>query len=92
MRELKNFLDAQGRLIRFPAKRKMQLAALSYLAQKIEPSTVYAERQINDVLSAWHTFGDPATLRRALYDWRFVNRTPDGCAYTKADPQPTFAE
>ena len=32
---LRNFLDADGKLTAFPAKRKMKLYALLYLAQKI---------------------------------------------------------
>jgi len=30
---IKHFLDAQGRLTLFPAKRKMKIICLSYLAQ-----------------------------------------------------------
>ena len=33
---LKNFLDGNGVLTAFPAKRKMKLYALCYLAEKIE--------------------------------------------------------
>lgn len=40
---LKSFLDAQGKLTAFPAKRKRKLYALFYLAEKFQPGTVYTE-------------------------------------------------
>ena len=86
---LRNFLDATGKLTAFPAKRKMKLYALLYLAQKIPADTDFTEREINDILLDWHTFADPATLRRELYDYRFLNRSRDGKVYWLAEKQPT---
>ena len=86
---LRNFLDATGKLTAFPAKRKMKLYALLYLAQKIPADTDFTEREINDILLDWHTFADPATLRRELYDYRFLDRSQDGKVYRLAEKQPT---
>ena len=86
---LRGFLDGEGRVTQFPARRKKQLAVLRYLAGKFTPGRVYTEQEVNEVLLNWHTFRDPATLRRELYDFHFLNRTPDGRAYELADPQPT---
>ena len=86
---LRNFLDATGKLTAFPAKRKMKLYALLYLAQKIPADTDFTEREINDILLDWHTFADPATLRRELYDYRFLDRSRDGKVYRFAEKQPT---
>ena len=86
---LRNFLDATGKLTAFPAKRKMKLYALLYLAQKIPADTDFTERKINDILLDWHTFADPATLRRELYDYRFLDRSRDGKVYRLAEKQPT---
>ena len=86
---LRNFLDATGKLTAFPAKRKMKLYALLYLAQKIPADTDFTEREINDILLDWHTFADPATLRRELYDYRFIDRSRDGKVYRHAEKQPT---
>lgn len=86
---LQNFLDANGKLTAFPAKRKMKLYALLYLAQKIPADTDFTEREINDILLDWHTFADPATLRRELYDYRFLDRSRDGKVYRLAEKQPT---
>lgn len=38
---LKNFLDEENRLKAFPSKRKLQLCAVSYLAEKFEPGRIY---------------------------------------------------
>ena len=81
MAELKNFLDADGRLVRFPAKRKMKLEALAYLAEKFETGRKYTEKEVNELLLSWHTFRDPATLRRELYNSRFLGRDADGALY-----------
>ena len=89
---LRNFLDATGKLTAFPAKRKMKLYALLYLAQKIPADTDFTERKINDILLDWHTFADPATLRRELYDYGFLDRSRDGKVYRLAEKQPTAAD
>ena len=89
---LRNFLDATGKLTAFPAKRKMKLYALLYLGQKIPADTDFTEREINDILLDWHTFADPATLRRELYDYGFLDRSRDGKVYRLAEKQPTAAD
>ena len=86
---LRNFLDANGKLTAFPAKRKMKLYALLYLAQKLPADTDFTEWGINDILLDWHTFTDPATLRRELYDYSFLDRSRDGKVYRLAEKQPT---
>ena len=88
MTDIKNFLDESGRLKVFPAKRGKKLLALAYLAEKFEPGRTYTEREVNDLLNQWHTFGDPATLRRELYNNRFLDREPSGSAYWLEPEQP----
>ena len=89
---LRNFLDDNGKLTAFPAKRKMKLYALLYRRQKIPADTDFTEREINDILLDWHTFADPATLRRELYDYGFLDRSRDGKVYRLAEKQPTAAD
>jgi hypothetical protein len=89
--ELKNYLDDQGRLKAWPSKRRkgrFQQLALEYLAIQFEPDTYYSERQVNALLNQHHTFGDPALLRRELFDRGLVDRLRDGSAYwLKQAPQ-----
>jgi len=85
---LRNFLDVNGKLTAFPAKRKMKIYCLFYLAQKFESNKDYTEQEINNVLLDWHTFADPATLRRELYDYGFLDRSRDGKIYRLSEKQP----
>ena len=85
---LRNFLDANGKLTAFPAKRKMKVYCLFYLAGKFEAGREYTEREVNELLLDWHTFADPATLRRELYDYGFLARSRDGKVYRLAEKQP----
>lgn len=89
---LRNFLDDKGKLNAFPAKRKMKKYALLYLAGKIEGDKAYSERELGDILLDWHTFCDPATLRRELYDYGFLERSRDGRVYRLAEKLPTMEE
>ena len=74
--QLRGLLDGEGKLTGFPAKRKKKMYALLYLAEKLEPGRDYSERELGEALRAWHTFHDPATLRRELYDAFFLDRDP----------------
>lgn len=89
---LQSFLDENGRLTAYPSKRKMKLYALIYIAEKIEKDMVYTEKEINSLLDKWHTFNDPATLRRELYTHRFIDRDSYGKEYRKEEHQPTIEE
>lgn len=89
---LRNFLDANGKLTAFPAKRKMKVYCLFYLAGKFEAGREYTEREVNELLLSWHTFADPATLRRELYDYGVLDRSRDGKVYRLARKQPTPEE
>ena len=63
----------------------MQGEALAYLAEKFQSGRDYSEREVNELLLQWHTFGDPATLRRELYDRGFMDRDPYGRSYRLAE-------
>ena len=84
---LRHFLDDQGRLKRWPAKRKIQVAAAAYLAQQFLPGREYAEAEVNEILNRCHTFKDPALLRRSLFDEGHLARTPDGRRYWRTTPE-----
>lgn len=90
--KIKNFLDSENRLIAFPAKRKMKLYVLVYLSTKFEKGVKYTEKEFNNILNQWHTFGDPATLRRELYNLMFVGREPSGKSYWLEEVQPTIED
>ncbi|MBE5793040.1 MAG: DUF2087 domain-containing protein [Clostridiales bacterium] len=89
---LKNFLDEDLRLKAFPAKRKMKIYALLYFAEKFEKGREYSEKEVGALLNQWHTFSDPATIRREMYDYGFLDRSRDGRVYKMSENQPTFAQ
>lgn len=85
---LRPFIDADGRLARWPAKLKIQLLALEHLAAHFEPAHEYSEKEVNALLQTLHTFGDWALLRRALFDHRFLDREADGSRYRLRPREP----
>lgn len=91
-KQLKNFLDEEGRLKAFPAKRSMKDLALAYLAGKFQPGRRYSEAEVNQLLEQWHVFRDPATLRRELYHSRLLDRETNGAAYWLAEDGPQAIE
>lgn len=91
-KELKNFLDRDGRLIQYPSKIKHKNAALLYLASKFEPDVKYSEKQVNEILKLWHTFDDWAMLRRDLYDKCFLGREKDNSFYWLEKQQPSLQD
>lgn len=92
MAQLKTFLDNEGRLTALPAKRKMKLHALVYLAEKFVTDKVYTEKEVNALLNEWHTYGDPVTLRRELCDHKILTRDPYGKEYRRSEKLPTLEE
>jgi len=86
---VKRFLDADGKVTRWPARRHVQRdqkAILDYLIGKFERDVIYSEKEVNAILNTWHTFGDWALLRRELYDHEYLDRTPDGKQYWLRKP------
>lgn len=92
LRLIQPFLNAKMQLTAFPAKNRKKLAALWYLAGKLEPGKRYSEAELNDLLDAWSTFHDPATLRRELYNKKLVERTDNGAEYWRCESIPTLDE
>jgi hypothetical protein len=80
-RELRPFLDDDGRLRQWPARQKVQRMAVAWLARRFEPGRGYDEKQVNFLLMDGHSFADWALLRRSLVDWGFMTRAGDGTDY-----------
>ena len=78
-RILRKYLGEDGRLVRFPLKAKERVALLRHLVQELEPGRRYAEREVNELLQAFHP--DHGLLRRCLIDYGCMERTRDGSAY-----------
>lgn len=81
---LRRFLDRDARVTTWPSKQKDQQAVLDYLIGKFSLGQDYTEAQVNALLNTWHTYGNPAYLRRSLVDAGLLQRTPDGARYWRA--------
>ena len=92
MEQIRHFLNSDGLLKLFPAKRKMKIHVLFYLASKFESGRQYTEQEVNHLLLRWHTFGDPATLRREMVDYHLLIRSADGRSYHLNPTPPTPEE
>jgi len=68
-----------GRLKTIPSQRKKLEAVLRYVVKAFEPSVLYSEKQVNEILSRYHD--DVATLRRELIGYGLMGREDDGGAY-----------
>jgi hypothetical protein len=80
--------DARGRLARWPHKFSVQRLAMWVLWTHFDARRVYTEREVNEILKAWHTYGDHATLRRELINHRLLTRKSDCSEYRKLAQRP----
>lgn len=81
--ELKRFLNAEGRIVQWPAKHEYKKLVVAYLSEKFEYGKVYHEREVNEILKNWHTFSDWPLLRRSLIDYGCMTRDRDGTEYKR---------
>lgn len=80
--------DEHGRLKRWPIKYSVQRMMLWGLWMHFDSRRKYSEREVNEILNAWHLFGDHCTLRRELINMRLLERKPDGSEYRKVAARP----
>ena len=79
---LSTFLDKDGRINRFPMKRKKFEAVLRYALRLFEDEGPWDEREVNRRLEGLSD--DTATLRRGFIDHGMMKREPGGRAYSRA--------
>jgi len=85
-------LDERGRVADWPHKKHedQQLAIRLYLADKFEFDREYTEKEVNDLLNEWATFGDWALLRRELFMYGLLGRYKDGSKYWRTPSNVKF--
>lgn len=80
--EISTYLDTEGRVTVWPSKRDRNgIVVLEYLATKFAVNQIYTEKEVNERLNEYHTFADPALLRREMVGMGFLSRTRDCSAY-----------
>ena len=90
--ELQPFFNDGMQLVSLPAKYKKKLKAYFYLASRLTAAKKYTEAELNDRLNQWALFGDPATLRREMYNRHLLERTKDGGYYWRTGELPPLDE
>jgi hypothetical protein len=80
--------DAEGRLVRWPAKFTVQRMAMCVLWTRFDSKRVYTEREVNAILKASIAFEDHVTLRRELINHRLLTRKSDCSEYRKLHMRP----
>jgi hypothetical protein len=88
IQRLARYFDAKGRLQQWPAKLTQRIQCLWVLWSRIPARKVFSENELNQLLKGNHQFGDPALLRRELFDNRMVSRTADCREYRRIERRP----
>lgn len=81
--------DEHGRLSRWPYKFSVQRLAMWGLWLRFDSGRTYTEREVNEILKAWTTYGDHVTPRRELVEMKLLGRKPDCSAYWKEPQRPS---
>ncbi|WP_426347898.1 DUF2087 domain-containing protein [Alloiococcus sp. CFN-8] len=76
---ISTYFDENGALKSYPAREKKKVIVLETIAKSFKPKKKYTEKEVNRTLQ--RIFEDYATLRRALIEYGFLDRTNDGSGY-----------
>lgn len=79
--KIKSYYDDENKLTQYPSKRPMRIIALINIADKIDASSEYTEKQINEIIKSSIAFGDIELIRRELFQYKFIGRLKDGSKY-----------
>lgn len=76
---MKAYMNEHGALTLFPAKEKKKIILLREIMKNFKPEQEYTEKEINRILE--RIYSDYATLRRALIEYGFLDRSEDCMVY-----------
>lgn len=76
---IKNYMNEEGALKSYPAKEKKKIIILEEITKNFSKGRIYSEKEINRVLKRIHE--DYITIRRALIEYGFLERTNDCSKY-----------
>ncbi|MGL4772198.1 MAG: DUF2087 domain-containing protein [Clostridium sp.] len=76
---IKAYMDETKALKSYPAKEKKKIIVLGEIVKNFSTGRTYTEKEINRVLK--RIFEDYATLRRALIEYGFIDRSNDCTKY-----------
>jgi len=76
---IKAYMDENKALKNYPAKEKKKIIVLEEIAKNFAKGKIYSEKEINIILSS--VYEDYATIRRALIEYGFIERSNDCSSY-----------
>lgn len=76
---IKIYIDENGALKSYPVKEKKKIIVLNEIAKNFSKEKTYSEKEVNRILK--RIYDDYATLRRALIEYGFMDRTNDCSKY-----------
>ncbi|AGK99428.1 DUF2087 domain-containing protein [Clostridium pasteurianum] len=76
---IKTYIDENGALINYPAREKKKIIVLQEIVKNFSKGKIYSEKEINRILK--RIYEDYATIRRALIEYGFIERTNDCSNY-----------
>lgn len=80
---IKTYMDEQGALKQFPAREKKKIILLSEIIKNFKCNIAYSEKEVNRVLE--RIYSDYPTIRRALIEYGFMDRSDDCTVYRVND-------
>ena len=80
---LKTYMNTDGSLKQIPAREKKKIIILREIMKRFEPGREYTEKEVNRILKEIYAEDFPS-IRRALIEYGFMDRTDDCSAYRAA--------
>ena len=74
------YLDENGAIRQFPARAKKKIIVMKEVIKNFKKDAVYTETEVNRILKRIYEEDYPS-LRRALIEYGFMERTADGSVY-----------
>lgn len=85
MSNINNFINSTGKIKSWPSKHELKFKVLEYMANKFEYDRFYTEKEVNNIIDNYHTFGDYFLIRRGLIESKLLSRTRTGSKYWRTD-------
>jgi len=76
---ISNYMDENGSLKTFPSKAKKKIIILEEIVKNFSKGKIYSEKEVNRILK--RIYEDNATIRRALIEYGYFERTDDCSSY-----------
>lgn len=88
--KLANYYNEAGKLTQYPSKKPIRVLALLKVAEDFEIGRIYTEKEVNEIIREHIAFSDHELIRREMYQYKLINRLPNGSQYWLEKEKPEF--